>query len=182
MAPGLSPWLVYQRSTTDATELAEIEAVMDELGYRSCRTVRLATTTEMVKYYWHSFNCEPPAAEMLSETNTIKYEFFGTAFDRDSKRLFFSDRWSAKIKAPMDKFNMSFQVLSDEWNNVAQLDLPLVIEGELRQYWIDVSDVPTGTYRLMAILYDAQNGEREAWIDNPGYVPEMLELGEIVVD
>ena len=178
---GQSPWLAYQRSLTDAVELAKIETVMSELGYQACRRLSLEGTTEMVKYDWFSFNCKPLATKLYSATETIEYEFFGSSLDPATNRLFFSDLWRARSEFQMERFNMSFQVVDADWKNVAQLDLPLVNEGELRQYWIDVSDVPPGSYRLMGILYNAQSGEREAWRENVSYIPEMLDLGEVVV-
>ncbi len=33
----------------------------------------------------------------------------------------------------------------------------------------------------MAILYDKRTGENFDWIDNPGYVPGMMELTEIIL-
>ena len=74
---------------------------------------------------------------------------------------------------------MSHQLINDDWEMVAQLDVPLVHEDKLRQFSVYVSDVPPGNYRLMAILYNAQTGERVPWIDNPGYVPEMLNLARL---
>ena len=179
--PGEPFWLVYQRSVIEATKLTEIEAVMDELGYQACRTVRLPTTTEMVSYRWISFDCEPPAPVILSATDTIDYELFGTALDSASSRLFFSDRWTAKVESLADKLNMSFQLIGDEWDNVAQLDLPLVNAGELRQFWIDVAAVPAGRYRLMVVVYDSYSGERQDWVENEGTVAAMLQLAEIEI-
>ena len=76
---------------------------------------------------------------------------------------------------------MSFQLLSLDWDNVAQLDLPLVHEGVQRRFSIDVTDVDPGDYRLVVILYNGQTGERSVWHDNPGLSPELLTLAEIVI-
>ena len=76
---------------------------------------------------------------------------------------------------------MSYQLITSDWNNVAQLDLPLVHEGKLRLFSIDIANVPAGTYRLMAILYDKDSGERQDWLNSAGGLSNMLTLTEIVI-
>ena len=84
----------------------------------------------------------------------MAYEIHGLSVDLDEQKLYFIDRWASHN------------------------DFAVEHEDKLRQFSVNVSDVPPGNYRLMAILYNAQTGERVPWIDNPGYVPEMLNLGE----
>ena len=120
---------------------------------------------------------------MLSQhQNMLEYELYGLKADDSEKKVHFVDRWASRNDFAVENYQISHQLINDDWEMVAQLDAPLVHEEKLRQFWIDVSDVPPGNYRLMAVLYNAQTGERVKWIDNPGYVPEMLELGEIVLD
>ena len=115
-------------------------------------------------------------------TDPLEYELYGLSFSAEDEQILFVDRWASRGDFDVENYQMSHQLINDDWQMVAQLDVPLVHEGKLRRFWIDVSDVPPGNYRLMAILYNAQTGERVKWIDNPGYVPEMLELGEIVLE
>ncbi len=48
----------------------------------------------------------------------------------------------------------------------------------MRQHGMDVSDVPPGSYSLMAIVYDPETGQRQFWRDHEA---EMLGLGEIMI-
>ena len=74
---------------------------------------------------------------------------------------------------------MSYQVVNQDWQNVAQLDLPLVHENRPRQYTIDISRLPAGRYRMVALLYHQESGERLAWSGSDAIIPEMLTLAEL---
>ena len=118
---------------------------------------------------------------LSSLTDYLEYEFYGSALNAEADRLTFADQWTARIDAVDENLMMSFQVISDDWRNEAQLDLPLVHDGDLRHFSIDVSDVPPGKYRLMVILYDTLTGEKAPWIDNAGDVPSLQELTSFVI-
>ena len=54
------------------------------------------------------------------------------------------------------------------WGNLVSSDLT-----------IDLAQVPPGTYRLMAIVYDPQSRERLPWHNNADWIPEMLPLANV---
>ena len=93
--------------------------------------------------------------------------------------IVFSYSWLSQVGASLYNYHISHQLISTDWDNVAQLDLPLAHEGKPRRFSIDVAGVPAGSYRLMAILYDKETGERVGWIDNDSVLPDMLTLAEI---
>ena len=155
---------------------------MDEFGYRKCRRDSLPITTEMVKYSWISFDCQPAQLAASNRIEPLVYQFYGAELDPNGSRLFFADSWIALGDAPLDHLQMSHQLISEDWDNVAQLDLPLVNEGARRQFSIDVSEVPPGRYRLMAIVYDRQTGDSLDWQVDPGSPPSMLFLREVEIN
>ncbi len=83
------------------------------------------------------------------------------------------------IDAKSDAFNISFQLLDGDWHNHDQIDLPVLSLSDLRQFHFNLSELSAGDYRLMAVVYDAQTGERQTWQDNAGWAPEMQQLAEI---
>ena len=85
------------------------------------------------------------------------------------------------LTSPAERYNLSHQLISADWEQGAQLDLPLVHENSLRQFSIDATDAPAGTYRLMAILYDSRSRERFDWIENQGDPPYMQVLAEVAI-
>ena len=171
-------WLFHQRATSDEQVAAGAE-IMRDFDYQKCGEMPTGLNTVINQYMWVLLDCQPPANPAQYHNELIKYDFFKTGLNPDADAVYFIGRWEAQNDLDQREYRMSYQLLDDDWTNVAQLDLPLVAEAELRQYSIDVSQAPPGRYRLMLILYETSTGARLPWIDNPGYVPEMLELAEI---
>ena len=146
---------------------------------RLCDTRRLGIDTTLARFGWATLACQPAQLLATSDSELLSYEFFGSIVERDDNRLLFVDRWQARADFPHDNFALSIQLISEDWSNEAQVDLPLAHESELRQFSIDLSKVPAGNYRLMAILYDKHSGEKASWLANPGPVPSLLTLAEI---
>ncbi len=176
-----SLWVFYQTTTTDAAEIAAIEAITDDLNYQLCETVEAGIDTVILQYAWNTLDCSPPQLLASYQTDTIDYQFYGAELDTANSKLYFNDLWTARTDDALDHYYMSHQLITPDWNNVAQRDLPLVHPGALRLFSIDIADVPAGIYRLMAILYDKSSGERQDWLNNTGDLPDMLMLNEIVI-
>ena len=178
-APAL--WIFYQTSQTSAEQITKVEAVMHKLNYQPCETIEMGVDTIVTQYLWGTLNCQPPQLAASYQTDVIDYQFYGAALDTAESKLYFNDQWTAKGDDRLENYKMSYQLITSDWNNVAQLDLPLVHEGKLRLFSIDISNVPAGTYRLMAILYDRDSGERQDWLNSTGGLSNMLTLTEIVI-
>ncbi len=175
-----SIWFFHSNSA-DYDELAAAYAIMSKFNYRRCGETQVGLNTIINLYMWDLFDCRLPVNPAAYQTEFIEYEFFKTGLNASKDAVLFIDRWTPLQDFDTSSYSMSFQLLSEDWNNVAQLDLPLVHEAELRQFSIDVSGVPPGQYRLMLILYHKTTGDRLAWEGNTGYVPEMLMLGEVTI-
>ncbi len=174
-------WIFYQTSTIDREQAAEIQAIMDNLHYQLCKTVAVGMDTVILQYTWNTLDCSPPQLLASYQTDAIAYQFYGTELDTANSKLHFNDLWTARTDGALDHYKMLYQLITPDWNNVAQLDLPLVHPGQLRLLSIDMADVPAGTYRLMVILHDKNSGERQGWLNNTGDLPDMLMLSEIVI-
>ena len=176
-----SLWVFYQTSAVDPEHVSEVDAVFNKLNYQLCAVVEVGVDTVIRQYSWVTFDCSAPRPLGHFSTEIIDYQFTGAQLDEASSKLYFSDQWTATEDESLDNLRISHQLISPEWDNVAQLDLPLVHQGKPRQFYINVNGVPAGSYRLMAILYDKNSGERVTWIDNDNAVPELLVLEEIIV-
>lgn len=174
-------WLVFDKTKTGTEEFGELDLSFRKVGFRACETVDLPSDIVMVKYSWITLDCQPPAPATSSKSVLIDHEFFGLALDSDTRQLYQSDQWTARRDFDSGNYRMSYQLISEDWRNVAQLDLPLVAENELRQYAIDISGVSPGQYRLMLVLYDRFSGVRLAWEGNEEFVPEMLHLDDVSI-
>ena len=152
---------------------------LEQFGYELCGRFEAGNDSVVMKYYWEFLACQPAQLESSLQSKLIRQQFYGAKVVGSS--IQFVDHWEAQREFDHAQYNISFQLISESWSNDAQVDLPLVHEGELRQFSIDITAVPAGNYRLMAILYDKQTGQSVEWIENPGYVPGMMELSEIVI-
>lgn len=175
-------WAIYRAAAVNSDEVVELNGVMERLDYGFCASDEVGYDTVILQFRWTLLGCGTPVQLLQHQTGLLDYELYGLTYSEEGQQILFVDRWVSLNDFSVENYQMSHQLISDEWEMVAQLDVPLVHEDKLRRFWIDVSDVPPGNYRLMAILYNAQTGERVPWIDNPGYVPEMLNLGKIMLD
>ncbi len=176
-----SIWVFYQTSKTDTAKVVEFQAIMHKLNYQPCETIEMGVDTMVTQYLWDTLNCQAPRLRASYQTDIIDYQFYAAELDGAHSKLLFSDQWTARGDDRLENYKMSYQLITSDWNNAAQLDLPLVHEGQLRLFSIDIANVPAGTYRLMAILYDKDSGERQDWLNSAQDVSNMLTLTEIVI-
>ncbi len=176
-----SVWIFYDHSAVKSADARKLHDIFDGLNYEACESVEPNHRLLVVKYMWDNLKCEMPDVLARHGNALVDYELYGLTLAKDGQRIIFVDSWGAREGFELQGHMLSFQLISNEWENVSQLELPLVHEGSLRRFSIDVSGVPPGQYRLMLILYHKTTGDRFAWEGNPGYVPEMLELGPITI-
>ncbi len=172
-------WLFHQKSHTSATLDAQVASLFGGLHYEVCGRIEVGRDTVIVKYMWDLLDCQPLQPALQRQNEMIDYQFYRAAAGAERRRLYFVDQWQATGDFSAGEYNLSYQLLTANWENVAQLDLPLADSDEPRRYYVDVANVEPGSYRLMLILYHAQTGERRPWEDNAGSAPGMLQLSEI---
>ena len=175
-------WVFYRSSQVEIESPSELQSVMERLDYQLCAETTVGYETVILQFRWDALGCGAPEVVASYQTQSIEYELYATSIQPEAQKLYFVDRWTTQDDSAFADFHFSHQLLDEDWERVAQLDVPLVHEGKLRRFSIDAGEVPPGKYRLMAILYNPQTGEQIPWIGNAGYVPEMLTLGEVVLD
>ncbi len=173
-------WLVTQFDPLEEDTHALASTLMLETGFVPCSEKQLIADTTLSTFTWRDLQCTSPQHIASHGSSVLNYSFYGASIDARAATLRLRFRWSAEQDTEND-WRISHQLLDEQHRNHAQIDLPLDHMGELRQYAIDLADVPPGDYRLMAIVYDAQTGERLAWHDNESWVPEMQQLAEITI-
>ena len=175
-------WYVYPDLDKWAPRIADARNVLGELRYTHCASEAVGRDHVISHYMWESLACAFPNATVSDQNALISFKFYASSLDNDGHALFFVDGWSALgAQSVLNDFRMSYQLLNDDWENKAQVDLPFVHESTYRRFSIDLSQVPAGSYRLMAIAYNRQTGERLDWINNTGNPRNMLLLDEIAV-
>ena len=165
--------LLYREGDLLKSEAADIVNLFEAASYERCSDSALVQDIRLREYTWAALSCAAPSLQSTFINDLVEYEFYGAAVNAAADRLTFADRWSAREPFIRDNFRMSFQALSANRGNVAQVDLEMAHEGELRHFAIDIGDVPAGGYRLAAIMYDIHTGEKIAWTNNAGAAPSI---------
>ena len=174
-------WSLHKRGAPTIEELTALTDKMDNLGYELCDRFDVGINDTILDYYWELAECEDMQVLVSDSNSLIDYQFYRSKLDTIDAKIVFADAWSRRSEDSLDHYRMSYQLVSLDWDNVAQLELPMVHEGVIRRFSIDVREVPAGSYRLMALVYDSRTGDRLTWATNDGYIPEMLLLDEIVI-
>ena len=73
--------------------------------------------------------------------------------------------WEVPDQEMLDQYNVSFQVLTPDWNNEAHIDLHLYQLPKWNLTELSAPDLQPGAYRLVMILYDRYTHEKVEGID-----------------
>ncbi len=172
-------WLVYVEWIDQRGFAAEIEEIARRYDYQICESNLVGVDTVIIRTMWRILECEEPDTWSTYKNELIDYGFYKAKLDSEESKIVFVDEWKARDDALLEDYQMSYQLISPDWRNVAQLDLPLVHNDTPRRFSIDVSHVSTGSYRLMAVLYNTETGERVNWKNYSSDQPDMLFLTDI---
>lgn len=171
-------WILFQRGVTEPTDTAIVRAAMDEHDYESCDIQTFPNNADLYTYRWKSLHCDTQP-KATYDTEAGAYLHYGAR--HVETRLLFTGAWQGRTDVHPGAYNISFQLIDGDWHSHAQIDLPTWSLSDMRQFHFNLSDLPAGDYRLMAVVYAAQTGERQAWQGNAGWVPEMQILTEIAI-
>ena len=169
----LGYWILFQHGVTKPWAIAAVTGALEKNSYMNCESQTFPLDIVMHTYRWKSLQCDPQPKSSFA-TDAGAFQHYGAL--QAGEKLLFAGLWQTAIDAKSDGRSISFQLLDDDWHSHAQIDLPLLSIGELRQFHFNLTEMPPGSYRLMAVVYDAQTGERQTWRGNDGWVPEMQQL------
>ena len=175
-----SPLLWHFQPAATARAKDAVEA-LESLRYQPCNSFNVGVDTLITEFMWRALECKIPAPSVDAQSDDISYRFYRFAVDIDAAELRFIDDWRARSDRELSALRLSHQLIDADQQRVAGLDLPLVHEGGMRRFAIDISALPPGGYQLMLILYDSVTGERQSWSGNPGAPADMFPLTEIVI-
>ena len=171
-------WILFQRGITKPADMAIVRATLEKYDYEACDIQTFPNNTDLYTYRWKSLHCDAqPKATFYADAGA--YLHYGAR--HVEAKLLFSGAWQPAADADPQDHNISFQLIDADWHSQAQIDLPIWSLSDERQFIIELADLPAGDYRLMAVVYDSQTGERLAWKGNEDWVPEMQRLAEIII-
>ena len=173
-------WVFYLDRRISEADRDQLATVMKKLNYELCdsRAIGIASTLDAVLMGCAELRASPHAEPPPKRVYPLSVFRRGSKFRQGTESRILT-AGSQRKRYALSSLNMSIQLISQDWNNVAQVDLPLVNPDQLRQFTIDISKVLPGPYQLMAIVYNNQTGERILWSNNSASAPEMLKLAEV---
>ncbi len=171
-------WILFQHGVTDPTDINMVAATLDKYGYVACGELEFPNSGVIQTFRWKSLQCDTQPKATI-HTDAGAYLHYGA--HHDGTKLLFTGAWQEGADADPGAQSISFQLIDPDWASRAQIDLPTASLREMRQLIFDLADVPAGDYRLMAVVYDAQTDERQAWQGNEGWIPEMQQLAEVEI-
>ncbi len=174
-------WILYDREHMSASEAQAAGQIIRDRDYDLCRTLAVGDAWQALDYAWDILECGGLERKSDARNSLIAHTLYAAEINDAGESLNIVAAWTALAEFSRADFALSYQLISADWENVAQGDLPMTDEGGLRRLSINLSDVPPGSYRLMTIHYNLRNGERLAWSDTPGNAPAMLPLAEITI-
>ena len=122
----------YQSSTVDSDAQEKLTSVMGDANYRLCERQRFGIDTILDLYGWIAFACRAPQELVQAETDLISYSLHGARLDAEQDKVVVAYNWTMLKEITTENYSLSHQLISADWTNVAQLDLPLVDEGRLQ--------------------------------------------------
>jgi len=173
-------WVYYLDSQVNDGDRQWLFDVMPP-QYELCNTLELGDDTLLHQYHWTALECGRPITTATYTNDALDYEFDRTFIDTTEKRLLFVDRWTTRAEELPDSLLFSYQLLTPDWDNVSQLDIPLVNDGRYKTYALDIDGLPAGTYRLVGILYDSVTGDKYDWSTDGTDLGNLLTLTEVVI-
>lgn len=153
---------------------SEFDALMQERHYEFCGSIQVRHDTTLLRYAHEARECQPLPPAHSEKTTSLRYEFYAAELSADRSSLLVVDSWQPQEGESLESLSISLQILAEDGVKAAQLDRPLAGRGQMRQYFVDVSSLLPGAYKLMAVVYNYSTGERQAW---QGQDAAMLDLG-----
>lgn len=177
---GPTIWVYYVNSQVEPDDIEHLDVALQG-RYQLCETLDIGEDTTVRKFHWKGLDCGLPIVTASYTSDILSYDFGTTTLDMDNQRLLFTDRWTTTEGSVAESVNFSYQLLTADWEKVAQLDLPIVNDGQHKTFNLSLEGVPAGTYRFVGILYDAATGDKYAWSTSDAELGTMLTLAEVVV-
>ena len=119
----------------------------------------------LVQRYVHSvMDCDHEPAPIAYE-NGIKVIDRAARYVPASNLVQVLTWWEVADESLLDKYNVSMQIITPDWQNVRQEDRHLYELPPWDVIELSTADLPPGDYRLVIILYHRDSGEKVSGVD-----------------
>ena len=155
-----SIWFTYQPDLPTADYLDIAHEVLTE-HHDLCETQDIEGEITLEHYVWKGLDCQPITSDTTVTYDDITIENVDALLSEDQSTLTIVGNWEVAEEFPETTYNISYQVITADWQNVAQVD-EFVLTGKPRwtQVTLPLDKLAAGEYRVMIVIYHWQDGDK----------------------
>lgn len=177
-----SIWFTYQPNLPKAEYLTVAHDVLTE-HHDLCETQHIAGDVTLEHYVWKGLDCQPISSETTVQYDDITMTHMDALLSDDQSTLTIVGNWDVAEGFPDTTYNISYQVITADWQNVAQHDeFVLTDTPRWTQVTLTVDTLEAGEYRVMIVIYHWQNGDKlEGQVNPSGEVGTLLTVDSFII-
>ena len=155
-----SVWFTHQPDLPTAEYLTVADEVLTE-HHDLCETQTIEGDVTLEHYVWKGLNCQPITSDTTVQYDDITITNIDALLSDDQSTLTIVGNWDVAEAFPETTYNISYQVITADWQNVAQVD-EFVLTGKPRwtQVTLPIETLDAGDYRVMMVIYHWQTGDK----------------------
>lgn len=155
-----SIWLTVQPNLPTADYLQIAHTALTE-HHELCETQVIEGNVTLEHYMWQGLDCQPIISETIVQYDDITITNIDAILSDDQSTLTIVGNWQVAEEFPETTYNISYQVITSDWQNVAQQDDFVLTDAQRwTQVTLPLGALDAGDYRVAIVIYHWQNGEK----------------------
>lgn len=159
------PYFLFTYNRQEKPDIFDDTLDLIQENYQPCDIVLDTQSLFAQRYVSHELSCEREYAPIAYE-NDIKIVDKFAEYDSVDEVVRITTGWEVAEEAQLFEYNVSLQIVTGNWQNMAQTDRHL--HDDLLKWYVaelSVEDLPPNDYRVMVVLYHQGTGEKVMGID-----------------
>lgn len=181
---GHYPYLTFVYQSDDLpANFNEVKAMLEE-SFSPCEAVVDMEGIYARRYSYHRLDCDRQYRS-IEYDNGIKIVDRFADFDREKQSIRVVTGWEVAEPRQLDEYNVSIQIISEDWQSVVQAPDRHLYDDVLTWYVVELPthDLPAGEYTVMVILYDRVTVKKAAGVDpTSGFSSDIHPVFSFAVD
>ncbi len=154
------PYLLLTYNPQEMPRRFDVIMNIIERDYIACDMVIDKPDLFVQRYIDNVIGCDHEYAPIVYDNGVTIVDKF-IEYDLQDNTVQVVTGWQVDDDRLLDEYNVSIQIVTPDWQNVGQTDRHLY-DDILKWYRAELStdQLPAGDYRVMAIVYDRETGEK----------------------
>jgi|GEM_PF-892975 len=170
--------LLTYEPNNEPTNLMLVRQMLEE-NYKICETVINIGAVIAQRYVKPDMNCPSDYSPILY-TNGISIVDTAVEYDAQNQEVRAVIGWQFEDEQVRNNYNVSLQLVTPDWQNVAQIDKHLSDRNQWDRVALSTAEIPDNDYRVMVIVYHRDTGEKVSGTDlTTGETATLLPLATL---